>query len=428
MNMKTKRLAPAVCLFLALMLFLLSACGSGHSVKLIVNGEERETLKVSAKEPFAAAEPEIPGWRFVGWFTAEEPSAGFDPASAIESDRTLYAGFSDLFRGGLDFHPTARALEPLEEDFRVFDEFGKVEAVSLTDDGVLIRAVGNYGVHMDQSPTVTMGVGISGEGLVTGVWMLDSYAQTEGFPEQITAAYLQEAYEGEFALPDMRISPVSGASAPSRAVLYAVRTASHYAKNVYGFFSETLSQSLAELNEVCPAEYAPVSSEYQPDPKKLGTVLFAGEGTTADGRNVLAMKVEGAQSFNWDGAYRAPYDSAKPNPYVLIIVVDTDSREVLSYRVVENGTRKTEYFTVPQDKLDAYLGVVIDSEESFDSFTDGLVKDYDSEWEYTMDEYSRKTITGSSVVYTGTTADGTLSGQMVRNCYRTAARYLWNYR
>ena len=425
--MKTKRLAPVLCLLLALMLFLLSACGSGRSVRLLVNGEEREMLKVSGNEPFAAAEPEIPGWRFVGWFTAEEAEAGFDPAAPLESDLTLYAGFSDLFRGGLEFHPEARAMEPLNEEFAVFDEFGRVEAVSLTENGVLIRAVGNYGVHMDLSPTVTMGVEISGDGLVTGVWMLDSFEQTEGFPEQITGDYLQEAYEGEFALPDMRISPVSGASATSRAVLYAVRTASYYAKNVYGYVSETLTQSLAELNEVLPAEYAPVSSEYQPDPKKLGTVLFAGEGRTADGRNVLAMKVEGAQSFNYEGAYRAPYDSAKPNPFVLIIVVDTDSREVLAYRVVEDGTRKTEFFTVPQEKLDAYLGAVIDSEEAFDSFTDGLVKDYDGDWEYTMDEYNRKAITGSSVIYTGTTADGTLSGQMVRNCYRTAARYLWNY-
>ena len=79
------------------------------------------------------------------------------------------------------------------------------------------------------------------------------------------------------------------------------------------------------------------------------------------------MKVEGAQSFNYAGAYRAPYDSAKPNPFVLIIVADTDSREVLAYRVVEDGTRKTEYFTVPQEKLDAYLGKVIDSASALKS-------------------------------------------------------------
>ena len=413
--MKTKLRLAVLCLAAVLMVFLLSACGSAHSVKLLVNGEERETLKVSAKQPFAAAEPEVPGWDFVGWFTAEDPAAGFDPTAELKSDLTLYAGFSDLFRGGLDFHPEARSMETLDESFAVFDEFGQVEAVSLTEDGVLIRAAGDFGVHMDQSPTVTMGTEISREGLVTGVWMLDSFAQSEGYPEQITAAYLQEAYEGEFALPDMRISPVSGASATSRAVLYAVRTAANYAKNVYGYFSETLTQSLEELNEVWPAAYAPVSSEYQPDAKKLGTVLFAGEGTDAEGRNVLAIKAEGAQSFNYEGAYRAPYDSAKPNPFVLIIVVDTDSREVLAYRVVEDGTRKTEYFTVPQEKLDAYLGVVIDSAAAFDAFTDGLVKDYDGDWEYTLDDYSRKTITGSSVVYTGTTADGTLSGQMVRN-------------
>ena len=426
--MKTKRRTALLCLAAALTLFLLTGCSPARSVKLLVGGEERETLKVSDKQPFAAADPKIPGWDFVGWFTAEDPAAAFDPAAALTADLTLYAGFSDLFRGGLDFHPEARTMEALEAEYSVFEDFGQVEAVSLTEGGVLIRAVGNYGVHMDESPTVTMGVEISRDGLVTGVWMLDSFAQTEGFPEQITESYLQEAYEGEVALPDMRISPVSGASATSRAVLYAVRTASNYAKNVYGYFSETLTQSLAELNEVWPAAYSPVSSEYQPDAKKLGTVLFAGEGTDADGRNVLAMKVEGAQSFNYAGAYRAPYDSAKPNPFVLIIVADADSREVLAYRVVEDGTRKTEYFTVPQEKLDAYLGAVIDSAAAFDSFTDGLVKDYDGDWEYTLDDYSRKTITGSSVVYTGTTEDGTLSGQMVRNCYRAAADYLWNYK
>ncbi len=426
--MKMKRRAWVLFLAAALTVFLLTACGAGHSVKLIVNGEEKETLTVSSKQPFAAEDPSIPGWDFVGWFTAEDPAAGFDPAAAIEKDLTLYAGFSDCFRGGLDFRPEARTLEALEEDYRVFEDLGQVEDVSLTEDGVLIRAVGNYGVHMDESPTVTMGVEISRDGLVTGVWMLDSFAQTEGFPEQITESYLQEAYEGEFALPDMRISPVSGASATSRAVLYAVRTAANYAKNVYGYFSETLTQSLEELNEIWPAAYAPVSSEYQPDAKKLGSVLFAAEGADADGRNVLAMKVEGAQSFNYEGAYRAPYDSAKPNPFVLLIVVDTDSREVLAYRVVEDGTRKPDYFSVPQEKLDAYLGAVIDSAAAFDAFTDGLVRDYDGDWEYTIDDYSRKAITGTSIVYTGTTADGTLSGQMVRNCYRTAANYLWNYK
>ena len=65
--------------------------------------------------------------------------------------------------------------------------------------------------------------------------------------------------------------------------------------------------------------------------------------------------------------------------------------------------------------------------EVYDDFTDGLVKNYDGDWEFSMDDYNRKTITGTSILYTGATVDGTFSGQMLRNCYRTAARYFCDF-
>ena len=69
------------------------------------------------------------------------------------------------------------------------------------------------------------------------------------------------------------------------------------------------------------------------------------------------------------------------------------------------------------------MDVVIDSEEVFDEFMDGIVLTLDCETEEGPDG---PLITGTSIVYTGTTEQGTFSSQMVRNCFRTAARVYMN--
>ena len=423
----TKTCRGAALLALLLLTALcLSGCGTKQTIHLYVNGDLTESLTLAGKETFAAAEPACPGYRFAGWYTEEDTERPYDSSAGAEKELSLYAGFEDPFCGGITFHPEERTDEILNDAVAGSFELGRVEAVAKQNDDWLVRAVGNYGLHLDQSPTVTVGVRVHPDSSIAGIWFLDSYAQTEGFPELITADYLQGSYEGEYAVPNMRVKPVTGASYTSQAVLYAVQTAANYLEQACGVVAETTTQELEALTAVFPADYTPASLGDAAVTAKVGSVQFAAEGITADGGHVLAMKVEGAQSFNYDGAYRSPYDSSKPAPFVMIIVCDCDSREVLAYETVIDGTN-CEFFMLPQTAFDAYLGTVIDTAEVYDDFTDGLVKNYDGDWEFSMDDYNRKTITGTSILYTGATVDGTFSGQMLRNCYRTAARYFCDF-
>ncbi len=423
--MKTCRGAALLALVIIAALCL-TGCGTKQTIRLYVGGELTETVTVTEKEPFSVTDPVCPGYRFVGWYTAEDPEKPYDPSADAAKELDLYAGFEDPFCGELTFQPLERTDVPLDEKAAVFGVLGRVEAVALQGDNYLVRAVGNYGLHLDQSPTVTAGVRIQPDGSISGVWLLDSFAQTEGFPELITADYLQGCYEGEYAMPNLRVKPVTGASYTSEAVLYAVRTAANYVSQACGIVAETTAQDLEAFNRVFPAEYIPAPTGEAAETAKVGSVLFAAEGTTADSRRVLAMKVESAQTFNYDGAYRSPYDSSKPAPFVVIIVADCDSGEVLAYETVIDGTN-CEFFMLPRSAFDAYIGTVIDSPEVYDDFSGGLVKNYDGDWEFTMDDYSRKTITGTSIMYTGATVDGTFSGQLLRNCYRAAARFFCAY-
>ena len=73
------------------------------------------------------------------------------------------------------------------------------------------------------------------------------------------------------------------------------------------------------------------------------------------------------------------------------------------------------------DEIDSVTGLY--SEEVFDEFMDGIVLTLDCE---TKEGPDGPLITGTSIVYTGTTEQGTFSSQMVRNCFRTAARVYMN--
>ena len=70
------------------------------------------------------------------------------------------------------------------------------------------------------------------------------------------------------------------------------------------------------------------------------------------------------------------------------------------------------------------MTVAITSENVFDTFRDGLVTDLAFETEQTGEG---PVIAGTSIVYTGASEDGTLSSQLVRNCFRTAAYFYSNY-
>jgi hypothetical protein len=79
---------------------------------------------------------------------------------------------------------------------------------------------------------------------------------------------------------------------------------------------------------------------------------------------------------------------------------------------------------VPEEKLAAYREVTIDSETAFDGFTGGLVtgRQFDVE----LDSSGVEVITGTSLIYTGATVQGTFSSQLIRNSFMTAARFYVN--
>jgi hypothetical protein len=180
---------------------------------------------------------------------------------------------------------------------------------------------------------------------------------------------------------------------------------------------------LNQAQAVVQADYTPVKSAYRL-PENYGEVLFAASGKTASGE-VMAILVRGSRTRVNTGSNDLGYDSQIPAAYQMWIVVDRASDRVSAYKVVRDGTNEPEYFTVPEDKLEAYKNQAIVAEDVFDSFAGGLVTAMPYEREYDEAE-GVQVITGTSLIYTGATVMGTFSSQFVRNCFAAAARYYVN--
>lgn len=181
----------------------------------------------------------------------------------------------------------------------------------------------------------------------------------------------------------------------------------------------------SELNAVYAAKYTRIASKYVVDESKIGTVLFAAEGTAADGTTVVAMKIKSAKYFNQAGFTSTGWDEAEPSAYTMAIVINKSTNKVIAWKVLVDGTKKKDYFTVPEKSINTYMTVAITSETAFDAFRDGLVLEINAPLSKASD--GSTIITGTSIVYTGASQDGSLSGQLVRLCFRTAAYYYSNY-
>lgn len=312
----------------------------------------------------------------------------------------------------------ALADEP-DAAFAAYQDYGKVLSVFANDEGALIEAEGYWGYHMDENPSMTVHVLIRPDCTIQIVNVAGSKAQTPGFDTQITEAYLEAAYVGKTASPEMDVDAVSGATATSQAVLYAVRTAASYAQNALGYAPDTDAAEKAELNGVLAADYTAVDlTGFETDAKKLGTVLYAAEGVTADGKSVLAMKIKSMTKPDQKGSARTGWTAAMPNPFTMIIVVDQETDCVCAWEIVTAGYKASDYFTVPDELIDNYKTVVISDASVFDNYLEGSVLSL--EYEKTSSD-DGPLITGTSIVYTGATEQGTFSSQMIRSCFRTAA-------
>ncbi len=332
----------------------------------------------------------------------------------------LLIGITHMLVGAESTPGAAYGAAPVVEQ-TAFGDYGVVLGVTEGDGSVTIVAEGRYGYHMDEDPAMTVSVTIDEVGTITEIRNVANRNQTAGFAEMITGDYLKEAYAGKAAVPTMEVDACAGATVTSKAVLYAVQAAANYAQQVYDYVADTGGEDTAELNKVYPARYTVVESGAEIDPKKVGTVLYAARGTTDDGREVVAMKIQSGKRPNMAGSANTGWDAAVPGAFTMIIVVDEATNQVVEWQMVKDGTRRPDYFTVPQENIDSYKSVVINSPEVFDGFAEGLVLGLEFEMEEGADGYD--VITGTSVVYTGATTNGTFSSQMVRLCFMTAARF-----
>lgn len=305
-----------------------------------------------------------------------------------------------------------------------YEDFGTVVADKRTKTGVVLEAEGYFGYHMEENPSMTLRVEIGKDGLIKLAEVVASKAQTPGFDTQITQEYLNQAYVGQAASPQMEVDAVTGATATSQAVLYAVRTAANYAWKTYGYSADQDGSNIADLNAVYPASYSPIPTQYQPDEKNAGTILFAAEGKAEDGTQVVAMKVRSALKFSYTGSAGTGWTASEPGAFTMVIVVDKATNRVDTWSILRDGTKRAQYFKVPDEKIDAYKGVAIDREDVFDQFMDGLVLALEYE---TVSSEDGPLITGTSIVYTGATEQGTFSSQLVRNCFKAAAAFYVNY-
>ncbi len=321
--------------------------------------------------------------------------------------------------------PAIPAGDPIDENFVRFQDYGKVLSAVMEEDGVSITAEGYYGYHMEENPSMTVQVAISKDGAIQRVTNIANYKQSAGFAEQITQEYLDAAYNNAIATPAMEADALSGATITCKAVLYAVQTAAYYAQNVYAYAADTNQADNEELSTVYPAAYTAISTGYTVDEKALGTVLYAAEGKEDDGTEVVALKIKTSKALNYTKSSNTGWDAAEPGPNTMIIVIDKATNKVIAWKTLVDGTKRPEYFAVPEEIINRYMDVELSSENVFDDFTDGLVLELDVET--APDEEGYNLITGSSVIYTGATESGTFSSQRVRQCFQAAAYFYCNY-
>lgn len=175
----------------------------------------------------------------------------------------------------------------------------------------------------------------------------------------------------------------------------------------------------AQASELYPAAYTPIEDLSLAD-TQFGDILQAARGETSGGKTVMAVLARSVVKLDPEGAQQR-YDSQKPVPYRILIIIDEETNSVAASKVIRDGTT-AEIFAVPQEKLDAYKEVIITSETAFDGFMGGLMTG--KQYEIAENEAEETTvIAGTSLYYTGATVQGTYSSQLVRNCFAAAARF-----
>lgn len=314
------------------------------------------------------------------------------------------------------------ACAEVDANFEAFETYGKVLSVEAGENSAVIEAEGYYGYHMDENPSMTVRVEIGSDCVIRAAAVTATKGQTPGFDAMVTQEYMDAAYVGKIADPLMEADAVAGATATAQAVRYAVQTAAYYVQNALGYAADTNAADNAELSAVFAADYQAIETDYKPK-KDFGSLLYAANGTAADGTQVVGMKVKSSLKFSYRGSAGTGWTAAEPGAFTMVIVVDKATDKVCAWDILVDGTKQKDFFTVPGEKIDSYQNVAITAEDVFDAYMDGIVLTMEYEKDPSEDG---PMITGTSIVYTGKTEQGTFSSQLVRNCFSTAARVYMN--
>lgn len=403
----------------------LGACATQHSIKFYVGDTLYKEYRCDTNGTVNAINPNVLGSQLVGWFVDEKDAKPFDFSTKITSNLVLHGKYREGVSGEYTFNPTPLTEVEVNSQYAKFGDYGMVTQVAKSDKGVYIVAEGYYGYHLDENPSMTMGIAMNNEGVIKSVFWISQKNQTEGYVDLITDDYLNTVYPGVNASQDVEVAPATGATRSCIAITYAVRTSSYYAAKALGIEADTGSKDIAEINGVHAGEYTKLDVSKVDVGEDYGKILFAASGVDSLGKDVIAVKVRSSQKVNFQGNYDYGWDSTIPGAATMIVVIDKATSKVVAYSVVNSGASKPEYFDLPKAKLDAYLSVAISSETVFDQFKGGLVLDMDVPT--TPDPSTSSVITGTSIIYTGATVNGTYTSQFVRHCYSAVARYFVNY-
>ncbi len=414
----------ALTLSVLFLLLIAASCGTWYKVDFNVNGKTEKTYFSDPGGNVSEYKPKtVYGYQFAGWY---ENGQKFSFSAPVTQNVSLDAKFKDLLTGEETFEPEPMTKTELDAKNAAYEDVGEAVLAAKNSKGYYVEAKGYYGYHLEDNPYMLCGVYFQSDGTIAHVVKLGEYAQSEGFADFITEDYLG-SYKNKPAGTDIDLVPATGATATSRAVLYSVYAASNYLEKAFGVVPDTNELEKAELNAVYAAEYTTIATDYEVNPI-VGSVLYAAEGTADDGTEVVAMKIKGSRKVVSNGASYQGWDSQIPNAFTLIIVVNKQTDKIIAYSVVTDGTRAKEYFEVTGEYHREYQTVAITSGNVFDSFDKGLMSpDYPTSDLYDGSYYLGKIITGTSVLYTGATTNGTFSSQLVRNCYRSAAYFYVNY-
>ncbi len=421
---KMKKKIALVLVLLLVGALVLGGCATQHSVKFYIGENLYKEYRCDSNGKISGLNPTVNGYRLIGWFETEDEATPFDFSKPISASVTLHAKFVDAFTNKETFTPVALENIDVDDKFATFEAFGKVLSVAKGEQGYFITAEGYYGYHMDLDPSMTMAVAIGLDGNIKSVSLVKSKDQSEGYAEMITNAYLNSVYNNIASSTTLDVDPSTGATRTSIGVVYAVRTASYYAEKALGIVADTGSKDNAEFNEIYNAEYTKITSNYVVD-KNIGQILYVASGIDQNGKQVIGIKVKSSSKVNFDGTVDYGWDSTIPGQATMIIIIEKDTNKVVAYKVVNSGASKPEYFDLPKAKLDAYLGTVVSSANVYDDFKGGLVINMDVPT--TPDPSSGMVITGTSIIYTGATVNGTYTSQFVRLCYKAAADFYVNY-